>query len=76
MGMIKETLGEFIMIYAKTNLKKIPETCNKCKFSFQNKYFGFRHCILLNAKKCEKVKTNLGNWKYERLKECPLIEMK
>ena len=66
----------FKMIYAKTKLKKIPESCNKCQFSVQNKYFDFRCCILLNAKKCEKVQTESGNWKFIRLKECPLIDMK
>lgn len=63
------------MIIAKTNLKKIPETCNKCKFSFINRYFDRRYCYLLNNKPCQKVKLDSGNWAYIRLAECPLINL-
>lgn len=63
------------MIYVKTNLKKIPTTCNKCKFSKHNRYFNNRYCTLLNDKKCEKIKSNSGNLTYTRLKNCPLIEI-
>ena len=64
-----------MMIVAKTNLKKIPETCNKCKFSKHNKYFDNRCCILLN-KYCNKIRSNSGNLMYIRLKDCPLIDVK
>lgn len=64
------------MIYLKTNLKKIPKTCNKCKFSksgmdlvgrFQRK------CIILN-KQCPSHKTSHGNYAFGKLGNCPLIE--
>lgn len=63
------------MIVVKTNLKKIPDTCNKCKFSFVNKYFDIRRCYLLNNKPCQKVKLDSGNLAYIRLPECPLISI-
>lgn len=62
------------MIYVKTNLRKIPETCNKCKFSKQNRYFGNRYCYFLD-KTCEMVKNESGNWEYIRLKDCPLFNI-
>jgi hypothetical protein len=63
------------MIYVKTNLKKIPDTCNKCKFSNHDKYFDIKTCTLLN-KHCKKIQSNSGNWMYTKLKDCPLIDMK
>lgn len=63
------------MIVAKTNLKKIPETCNKCKFSNYNRIFNMRYCSLLNNKKCRKAIAGSGNWVYVRLPECPLINI-
>lgn len=62
------------MIYVKTTLKKIPSTCNKCKFSKHNKYFDIRECILLNNKVCKRIKSKSGNWIYSRLDDCPLVE--
>lgn len=63
------------MIVAKTNLKKIPEACNKCKFSQFNRYFNIRRCTLLNDKRCKKAIVGSGNWVYIRLPECPLINL-
>ena len=63
------------MIVAKTNLKKIPETCNKCKFSKHDKYFDIKQYTLLD-KRCNKIQSNSGNWMYTRLKDCPLIDIK
>lgn len=64
------------MIVAKTNLKKIPKTCNKCKFSVLSRYFDLRSCSLLNNKRCEKIRGDSGNWIYTRLKNCPLVDIK
>ena len=61
------------MIYSKTNLKKIPTTCSKCKFSILNRYFDMRRCTLLNNKECKKIKSKSGNLMYTKLKECPLV---
>lgn len=64
------------MIVAKTNLKKIPEACNKCKFSkLLSKLYQQRCCTLLNDKLCEKTKSKSGNDAYIRLKNCPLINL-
>ena len=63
------------MIVAKTNLKKIPKVCNKCKFSKHDKYFDIKTCTLLN-KRCKKIQNNSGNWMYTKLKDCPLIDIK
>lgn len=63
------------MIVAKTNLKKIPEACNKCKFSKFNRFYQKRCCTLLNDKLCEKTKSKSGNDAYIRLTNCPLINL-
>ena len=63
------------MIVAKTNLKKIPEACNKCKFSYTQYYLSHRYCSLLNNARVEKKKLESGNYGYiGRLKNCPLIK--
>ena len=64
------------MIVVKTNLKKIPTACNKCKFSIPYRYDNnIRRCTLLNNKRCEKIRAESGNWIYTRLSKCPLINM-
>ena len=69
------------MICIKTNLKKIPEKCNKCKFSkfidawtYQGDrcYPSDRYCMILD-KRCPKIIDSRGARVYSRLPECPLF---
>ena len=71
------------MIVIETKLKKIPEKCNKCKYSYVNGGFGidaqrfcgvsFRKDMCLPCpKEFDKEKRN---WEYQRPDWCPLIEI-
>lgn len=75
------------MIYIKTNLKKLPDRCNKCKYSefihswkwykngkYERCYPEDRYCTLLNER-CPKVLNEQKKWTYSKLKECPLINV-
>ena len=61
------------MIYIQTKLKKIPQSCNKCRFSRQPNAMSERYCYLTDTV-CEKVKKSGTAWGYSRNKDCPLIE--
>lgn len=69
------------MIYIKTNLRKIPNKCNDCKFSKYIKVYDeysyktqyCRMCIILN-KKCPIIKTKSNNFTFSKLPDCPLFE--
>ena len=43
------------MIVVKTKIKKIPEKCSKCVFSYVDETYGFggkRYCVVSNNKCC------------------------
>lgn len=60
------------MIVAKTKMKKIPESCNKCGFSTYS--YDYRVCFFETNKICPMVRTENGNKKYTRPEWCPLME--
>lgn len=61
------------MIVAKTRMKKIPESCNKCKLSYVDLHGRF---CRVNASMCPMERSEHKNLKYIRPDWCPLIEMK
>lgn len=63
------------MIVAKTRLRKIPQSCNKCPFSRMDGAFNssYRVCIFTETV-CRKEKMLSTNWKYVRNADCPLSE--
>lgn len=60
------------MIVAKTKMKKIPESCNKCNLSYADLYGRF--CRIQN-KLCPMEQSEHKNWKYTRPDWCPLQEV-
>lgn len=69
------------MIYAKTKLKKIPDTCTKCKF----KRYIWHHlynvkgaskwtCGLTNSEVPYAYVKEKHNWVYGKCRNCPLVE--
>lgn len=60
------------MIIVKTNLKKIPENCSKCKFSYVDSWSRDRICSIA-SKTLEMIKVKSGNKAYVRPDTCPLI---
>lgn len=60
------------MIVAKTKMKKIPESCNKCALS----YIGMngRFCKIEKAM-CPMERSEHKNLKYTRPDWCPLQEV-
>lgn len=70
------------MIVAKTKLKRIPEKCTDCKYSFCAKESGWwRHCSLVHdsdgfPKEIPKpFVPERKNYVYVRPEWCPLKEM-
>ena len=61
------------MIVAKTKMKKIPESCNKCVFSKLN--YDYRTCFISGDRLCPMKRCENGNKKYTRPKWCPLMEV-
>lgn len=70
------------MIYAKTKLKKIPNTCTKCAF----KSYIWNHlysvtseskwiCSLTHQKVPYTYIKEKRNWVYGKCKNCPLTEL-
>lgn len=66
------------MIVGKTNLKKIPASCNQCKFSAVS--FGrfasdsTRSCSL-TRRACPMEQSPNKNWRYVRPDWCPLVHL-
>lgn len=69
------------MIYIKTQLRKMPESCKECRFSkvIDTKEYDdwrrYKRVCEINGRKCVKVKAKNGNKKFIRSKWCPLIEI-
>lgn len=77
------------MIVAKTKLKKIPDSCLKCKFctnagvakkaSKQNGYIGDvymkKKCYLTCIEVPYVYNATKRNWEYTKCKSCPLKEV-
>lgn len=64
------------MIVAKTKMKKIPESCNKCSLSIVESYSwteSYRFCPI-TKKECPMVRSEHKNMKYTRPDWCPLME--
>lgn len=64
------------MIVAKTKMKKIPESCNKCDLSIYNiqEWSASKRYCAITEKTCPMKKTSEGEWKHVRPKWCPLME--
>lgn len=62
------------MIVAKTRMKKIPATCNKCCFSCIDRGEG-RYCTITYMV-CPIEKKESGNYGYSKPDWCPLVELK
>lgn len=71
------------MIVAKTNMKKIPKSCTKCRFVKNIGYtnaptgnftFLFRKCYLTNEEIPYKYIKEKNNWCYIKPNNCPLID--
>lgn len=65
------------MIVAKTKMKKIPESCNKCslaRIEYSHWNDTQRYCWI-TKKDCPMEKSEHGNWKYTRPDWCPLMEV-
>lgn len=65
------------MIYIKTKLKKIPHSCNKCKYS--NLVYDIwdhfdRVCTVNGNMVCPMKRTENHNMAYTRPNWCPLIK--
>lgn len=69
------------MIYIKTQLRKIPESCKECRFSkmIDTKEYDdwrrYKRICEINGRKCVKAKTKNGNKKFIRPKWCTLIDI-
>lgn len=64
------------MIVAKTNMKKIPDKCVKCKFSKIEHAWGlnsYRVCSLLDRPVPYLYNADKRNWEYTKITECPLM---
>lgn len=61
------------MIVAKTNMKKLPKSCNKCKLSYIDLYGRF---CRMNKQLCPMEYSEHGNARYIRPDWCPLVEVK
>lgn len=61
------------MIVAKTKMKKIPDSCNKCGLKTYS--FEGTRCFI-TGKVCPMEKSEHGNWRYTHPNWCPLIEVK
>jgi len=63
-------------IFAKTRMKRIPDTCKKCSLScydpqgFSGEYARF---CSITGKPCPTVSGGNGNIKYGKPKNCPLV---
>lgn len=66
------------MIVAKTRMKKIPKSCNKCALSMteRHSYIESIRVCEINKKECPMKYSEHKNLKYIRPDWCPLIEMK
>ena len=70
------------MIVIETKLKKLPEKCNKCKYSYTNGGWGYgteRFCSVSFVKgMCRPCPIDFvkekRNWEYQRPEWCPLKE--
>ena len=69
------------MIYAKTGLKKIPDTCLKCKFRSYTRDTLYTitgqsnwKCSITNTQVPYTYVKEKRNWVYGKCKNCPLIE--
>jgi len=64
------------MICAKTKLKKIPQSCNKCSFSkFEGSFVASYRVCTLTGSVCRKENLRGTAWKYTRNSDCPLFEV-
>ena len=72
------------MIVIKTKLKKIPEKCNKCNYSYTDGGFGLdsqRFCSVCMQKGLNRAcpmeyNKEKRNWEYFRPDWCPIEELK
>lgn len=53
-------------IYVQTSLKKLPDSCSKCKYSIYDRYFNRRTCTVLNQ---------CVSSPHKRSFMCPLVEL-
>ena len=76
------------MIIAQTKLRKIPDTCIKCKFckdvditkksikanGYMAEIYMQKKCYLTGVEVPYVYNTAKQNWEYAKCKSCPLIE--
>ena len=66
------------MIVIKTKLKKIPEKCNKCAYSYLDRGDRFCGALVKNGLNplCDyEFNKGKNNWEYKRRRDCPLVEV-
>ena len=66
------------MIIVKTKMKKLPETCSKCKFGKTTWTRGFgniKTCVITNKDIDYDFSPEKGNWCYVKPEWCPLVEV-
>lgn len=65
------------MICAKTKMKKLPESCNKCTLSNLNGnyYSDLERFCSITKRACPMERSENNNLKYIRPKWCPLVEV-
>ena len=77
------------MIIAKTKLRKIPNTCLKCKFCFDTGHikekiskrtyyadvYRQKKCFLTGVEVPYVYTADKRNWEYTKCKSCPLQEV-
>ena len=67
------------MIVVKTQMKKIPDKCVKCKFSKIEHAWGLNSylvCSLLDRPVPYLYNQEKRNWEYTKITGCPLVEIK
>ena len=67
------------MIVIKTKLKKLPEKCNKCKYSYLRYDERFCSVTFIDGGLCRccpyEYNKEKRNWEYTKPEWCPLMEV-
>ena len=63
------------MIIIKTGMKKIPDKCKNCKYSFLTDYESIRYCAITGKSIPYLFVPEKKNWKYIKPNWCPLEEV-